>query len=189
MNKGKTFPPEVLTADEVKSILATFAPSNTGARNRALVAVYFYAQLRCNEALDLRPCDIDWDSGAITVLRGKGGKRRVSGISVDHLLAHADGWRRKRPDSPHFFCTLRGDRMDDSYVRRMIKRHALKAGLERRVHVHGFRHSGAFHLANQGMDLRLISQQLGHSNLSTTERYINHLCPRAAVEAVNSVSW
>lgn len=189
MKKGSHYPPEVLTQHEFDLILQQCPFSPTGTRNRALLAVYLYAQLRCNEALSLRPCDIDWSAGAITIMRGKGSKRRVVGISVDKLHDCVAQWGKIRPNSPYFFCTHQGRRLHHTYIRQFLKRYAAAAGIEKRVYTHGLRHSGAFALANKGMDLRLISRQLGHSNLSTTERYINHLSPTAVITAVNNLNW
>lgn len=189
MKKGSHYPAEVLTLEEFNCLLSKCPPTKTGSRNRALLCVYMYAQLRCNEALNLRPCDIDWITGSITVMCGKGKKRRVVGIPASKLRDEVDRWRIERPNSPWFFCSHKGTRLCGDYVRRMIKRYAAAAGIDKRVYTHGLRHTGAFFLANKGMDLRLISRQLGHTSLATTERYINHLSPTATIEAVNALTW
>jgi len=189
MKKGQHYPPEVLTDHEYERLLAQCPPTATGDRNRGLLTVYLYAQLRCNEALDLRPCDIDWQRGAITIMCGKGAKRRVVGIAREKLETQVGRWRDIRPYSPYFFSTHRGGRLSGDYIRCMLKRYAAQAGIEKRVYTHGLRHTGAFFLANKGMDLRLISRQLGHTSLATTERYINHLSPTATIDAVNALEW
>jgi site-specific recombinase XerD len=185
-NKGKKFDPEVLTRKEVTQILQAFPPSKTGVRNRALVAVLLYAQLRCNEALDLRPSDLLFEKGAIVVRRGKGGKRRVVAIPQNVLETYVHPWDTIRPDLEYYFCTHRGKRIHDSYVRRMLKRAADRASITHRTHVHGLRHSGAFHLAESGANLRDIQQQLGHTSLDTTARYISHL---GADERITRLGW
>ncbi len=87
------------------------------------------------------------------------------------------------------FCTLGGSRLLASYVRALLPRLARGVGIEKRVHPHGLRHTGAFELANEGHPLHLIQQQLGHSSLATTDRYIRHLNPREVVETMRSRTW
>lgn len=187
-NKGKKFPVEILNQDEQQRLLNSFTQSKTGVRNKALLSLYLKSQLRCNEALDLRPCDIDLESRTVVVLHGKGGKRRVSALGGGSLDALQE-WLRIRPDSPYLFCTCQGKRLCDSYIRQMIKRQSTKIGLHKRVHAHGLRHTGAVELANSISDIRIIQRQLGHSNIAVTDRYINHLCPARAIEAINAVRW
>ena len=74
-------------------------------------------------------------------------------------------------------------------VRSLIQRLARKAGIEKRVHAHGLRHTHAFELANENTPLHVIQQQLGHSSLTTTDRYIRHLAPREVVEAMQGRKW
>jgi site-specific recombinase XerD len=186
---GEKFPAEVLTRKEVTSLLTAFPPSKTGVRNRALIAVYLYAQLRCNEALDLRPADISRDRCSITVLSGKGGKRRVAGIPGEILDTYVQPWLEVRPASTYVFCSHKGKRLGDAYIRRMLKRAADRARISHRVHVHGLRHTGAFNLAEQGVDLRDIQRQLGHTSLAVTDRYINHLGAEERVARVGAVTW
>lgn len=66
----------------------------------------------------------------------------------------------------------------------LLPRLAKKAGIEKRVHPHGFRHSGAVRLLRSGADVAVISKALGHSNIATTDRYINHLHPQMVVDAM-----
>ena len=184
-NKGKKLPGEVLTKSEIQSILNTFSSSPLGIRNRALFITYLRSQLRCKEALALEPHHINLDECSITVICGKGGKRRVVGI--DRASAEVlRKWANIRPKSSFFFCTLKGNRIHDSCVRKMVKRHARIAKLERRVHVHGLRHTGACELADEGIDLRIIQKQLGHSSLAVTDRYLDHLNPKAVVETMRN---
>ena len=80
-NKGRTYPPEILHPDEVKALLG--ACSNrapTGVRNRALITVMYRGGLRLGETLALRPSDVDATRGTVTVLHGKGDRRRTVGL-------------------------------------------------------------------------------------------------------------
>jgi integrase len=188
-NKGLTFPAEVFNDETLEKIFQTFPPSPTGIRNRALIAVYLRCQLRCNEALDLRVCDINRDRRSITVLKGKGGKRRVVGVDK-RTIRQIDEWISvRRKSSEILFCTHKGTRLVDSYVRKMFKRHAKKAGIMQRVHIHGLRHTGACKLADAGLNVRFIQKQLGHSSLAVTDRYLNHIGAKDVIDAVNQVEW
>ena len=81
-----------------------------------------------------------------------------------------------------------GSRINDAYIRNLLPRLAKKAGIEKRVHAHGLRHSHAFELANEGVPIHIIQKQLGHSNLSVTNRYIDHLNPTEVADAMRCAS-
>jgi len=188
-NKGKTYPPEVLTADEVKALIrASSNRAPTGIRNRALIVVMYRAGLRLSEALALKPKDIDAEAGSITVLHGKGDKRRVVGLdpgSMAILLRWADKRRQfgLTGRSP-LFCTLQGRPLHPSYVRTLLHRLGDKAGIEKRVHPHGLRHSMSYELMMEGVPVPIIQQQLGHASLAATQRYLDHIAPRVLVETM-----
>jgi site-specific recombinase XerD len=169
----------VLTVEEVQAVLKTCnLRYPTGVRDRALLGLMYRAALRVSEALDLAPGDVDHDRKLIRVMHGKGDKARVV-VTTDDSLALLDAWLRVRPDyarpgSP-LFCTLKGGRMDRNAVGRMLKRRAERAGITKRVHPHGLRHTAAAEWAVEGVPLPVIQAQLGHSNIATTSRYISHL--------------
>jgi site-specific recombinase XerD len=77
--------------------------------------------------------------------------------------------------------TLRGESLWDSYVRTLCKRLAEKAGVEKRVHPHGFRHGWALGQVRSGVSLNAIQALLGHRSLHTTSVYLQHIAPAAAV--------
>lgn len=183
------FPAEVMNKEEVERFMASFSPTATGVRNRAACAVMLYGQLRCAEMCDLRLVDVSMEGGAITVLCGKGGKRRVVGMSCALLERYVRPWLDIRPPVGNLFCTGSGRRFATTYVRRMVRSHAALAGIEHRVAPHCLRHTGACMLADMGVDIRIISRQLGHSNLAITDRYLNHLNPREVIQAVGAVDW
>ena len=95
-NKGKTYPPEVLTEDEVKALIrACSNRAPTGIRNRALITVMYRGGLRLAEALALKLKDVDPDAGTITILHGKGDRRRVVGLD-EGAMAIVMRWADKR---------------------------------------------------------------------------------------------
>lgn len=190
----KQFPVEILTAEEAVSLIkACSAKSATGLRNRALLTVLYRAGLRISEALALRSKDVNLEAGTLTVLRGKGGKRRVVGL--DPGAAAVLGQWLERRHSLAFngrqavFCTLQGEPMETAYVRALLPRLALKAGIEKRVHAHGLRHTHAAELAREGTPLNLVQAQLGHSSLATTDRYLRHIAPEELVRAMKARPW
>jgi site-specific recombinase XerD len=82
------------------------------------------------------------------------------------------------------FCTLHGRPLQPSYVRTVLPRLARKAGIEKRVHPHGLRHTHAFELMMEGVPVPIIQRQLGHGSLATTQRYLDHLAPKELVETM-----
>ena len=82
-----------------------------------------------------------------------------------------------------------GDSLSCDYVRVMLKRLAAGAGIDKRVHAHGLRRTHAAQLRAEGVDIAIISRQLGHASITTTARYLDHLAPRAVIEAIRGRSW
>lgn len=192
-NAGQTLPPEVLTPEEVRALLQV--PSSrapTGIRNRALLAVLYRGGLRISEALALEGRDLDPQAGTLTVRHGKGDRRRVVGLDAG-AFALLDRWRdeRKRRGlrTGPIFCTLDGRPLQASYVRSLLPRLAAKAGIEKRVHPHGLRHTCAAELAVEGVPVPLIQQQLGHASLHTTTVYLRHIAPVELVERMRRRTW
>jgi site-specific recombinase XerD len=188
-NKGRTYPPEVLTEDEVKSLIrACSNRAPTGIRNRALITVMYRAGLRLSEALALKPKDVDADAGTITVLHGKGDRRRVVGLDPGSM-AIVLRWVEKRrtlglTGRTQLFCTLEGRPLYASYVRTLLHRLGDRAGIEKRVHPHGLRHSMSYELMMEGVPVPIIQKQLGHASLATTQKYLDHIAPKDLVEVM-----
>ena len=87
------------------------------------------------------------------------------------------------------FCTLHGRPMADAYVRVMLKRLATRAGIDKRVHAHGLRHTHAAQLRAEGVDTAIISRQLGHASITTTAIYLDHIAPTAVIDAMRNRDW
>ena len=127
----------------------------------------YRAGLRVSEALALRPADVNLTDGTVRVLHGKGDKPRTVGLdpgAVDAVYP-LDGQapRVRLPQRP---AVLHPGRRPGRgrYVRDMLKRQAAKAGLEKRVHPHGLRHTHAAELVREGVPINVIRDQLGHSS-------------------------
>ena len=211
MKKGETYPPEVLTREEVLALMNACGTSRTGLRNRALITVLYRCGLRISEALDLTPKDLDVHTGFIRVLHGKG--NALSG-GVQALCEHPDQLAKLRRDPslmPHaieeilrwlderdklevtpndpLFCTLQGNRLKSAYVRKMLPRVAERARIWKRVHAHGLRHTHAYELMMEGVPVGIIQRQLGHSNMATTSRYLDHIAPAEVLDAIKKREW
>lgn len=190
----RKFHPEILTDGEVRAILAA-ANGNTPScrRNRALIAVLYRCGLRISEALALRLKDIDVPTGRIRVLFGKGGKARTVGIDSGGLALLVPWLEERRsmkvPLSSPVFCTASGRAVTTAYIRRLFPHLARKAGVAKRVHAHGFRHTHASQLREEGIDIGVISKTLGHTSLLTTIIYLDHVAPTRTIEAVANRSW
>lgn len=193
-NAGRRFPAEILTPEEARALIAACSRrAPTGVRNRALLVVLYRGGLRISEALALRPKDVDAAAGTITVLHGKGDRRRTVGLD-DGAFDVVARWLERRQalsltGRQPLFCTLDGRSLQSSYVRALLPRLARKAGLAKRVHPHGLRHTHAAELAAEGKPVNLIQAQLGHASLATTDRYLRHIAPRELVETMRAREW
>lgn len=186
-------PPEILTPAEVRALLAACdGTSFVGIRNRALLVVLWRAGLRCSEALDLRPVDVDFGAGTVRVLHGKGDRARTVGIdpeALDVLRAWLGVRQAAEVESPYLFCTRDGSRLISRYVRAMVARTAARAGIEHRVHPHGLRHTLAVELVKEGWPVPLVQRQLGHSSLATTSVYLAGLHPAEVIDRARVRTW
>jgi len=208
----RRLPPEVLSNEEVCALMdACGRYTPLAIRHRALIAMLYRTGLRINEALALYPKDLDLIGGSVRVLFGKGAKARTVGIDagattiIKQWLEVRTKWMSRagtcHPTRGHssilaegfgrcpLFCTRTGHPMTDAYVRRLLKRLAGRAGIDKRVHAHGLRHTHAAQLRAEGIDIGIISKQLGHSSISTTARYLDHLAPRAVIETMRNRTW
>jgi integrase len=196
-NYGKKFPAEPLTRADVDRLLRACGRGNAGARNRAIIVVMWRAGLRIAETLALLPHDVDLIEGTITVMHGKGDRRRVVGIdpqacdTIQHWIdcRRQLGVNGKQP----LFCVISrpnvGAPVQASCFREAMKDAGRRAGLERRVHPHALRHTHATELAREKVPIQEIQVQLGHKDLITTIRYIGALNPQAVIDRMRARTW
>ena len=193
-NKGRKLPPELVTADDVRALLAgcsTTAP--TGLRNRALVVALYRAGLRLDEALTITPADVGLDEGVIRIHQAGGGRDRIAGIDRGGL-AIIEAWLTARAalglaEGSPLFCTLSGGPLQPAYVRQLLPRLAEKAGLAKRVHAQGLRYSHAVELAAEGLPAEVIQAQLGHESLASTGRYLRRRGAPDRIGALQRRNW
>jgi integrase/recombinase XerC len=171
--RAESFLPSVLTVEEATALVE--APKKAGAggaaiRDLAILEALYSSGIRVSEltALDLK--DVDFSTGAMRVL-GKGGKERIAflgSLAISSLMAYLK--ERNAADGPLFIGT-RGGRICQRAIQRVVKKYVLASGILKTPTPHSLRHSFATHLLDAGVDLRSIQEMLGHSKLSTTQRY------------------
>jgi integrase/recombinase XerD len=140
-------------------------------RYRAALMTAYGAGLRVSEVVRLKISDIDSQRNLIRVEQGKGKKDRYAMLSPRLLKAMRAWWRVERSPDWLFPGSRPGCHMDAKMLQLVCRQAAELAGIAKRVRVHTLRHSFATHLLDQGVDLRIIQELLGHANIDTTARY------------------
>lgn len=166
--------PEVLSDREIERLVNK--PDNQtylGARDQAILELLYASGLRVSELCSLKIYDVD--DNFVRVL-GKGGKERLVPLgknaltAVDHYLLHYRGLHDSEKQ-PLLFLSKLGRPMDRIAIWRMIKFYGKLCGISKTISPHTLRHSFATHLLDNGADLRIIQEMLGHANISSTDRY------------------
>jgi integrase/recombinase XerD len=168
--------PDVLSVEEVEAVMDSVDLSDVkGLRDRAVLEVLYGCGLRVSEAVGLRISGLYLHDGFVRVV-GKGNKERlvpVGEMAAEALTAYLD--RRPVPSDQAsddiVFLNRFGRSLSRQSMFKMIKAQALAAGIRKEISPHTFRHSFATHLVENGADLRLVQEMLGHENLTTTEIY------------------
>ncbi len=168
--------PAVLSVEEVSAILESVnlnAPY--GKRDRAILEVLYGCGLRVSEAAGLRLSQIRLEEGFVRVI-GKGDKQRL--VPLGEMAA--DAIRAYLPDRPEpaaaayedwLFLNRFGKPLSRISIFNLVKRQAMVAGIRKEISPHTFRHSFATHLIENGADLRIVQEMLGHESILTTEIY------------------
>lgn len=185
--------PETLSADAVNRLLSSIDPADVpyGCRDRAMLEMLYGSGLRVSELVNLRPDQVDWDEGYLRIT-GKGNKTRIvplGGVAAKALrcyLAHArPKLLREGRRATVLFLSNRGLALSRDRILQIIKKRAKEAGLPENVYPHIMRHSFATHLLENGADLRVIQDMLGHADLATTQIY-THVERKRLVNMVRS---
>jgi integrase/recombinase XerC len=190
--------PAVLTAEELNNFLDTLSKEPAAAkgsrtrkrgaeqdshliprRDRAMLELLYASGLRVSELVGLSLGSVDRKGQMLRVL-GKGRKERVIPYGAKAQAALEAYWPvrgeilqhpRTKPDHEAVFVNFRGGRLTDRSVRVVVKKYARLANVNWDLHPHSLRHAFATHLLADGADLRAIQELLGHTSLSTTQRY------------------
>lgn len=168
--------PDVLSVEEVTAIIESVDVSTaTGVRNKAILETLYGLGLRVSELCTLRISDLFLNDGFVRVI-GKGDKQRLVPIgepAKEAILSYLEV--RPQPDgrssSDILFLNRSGRPLSRVYVFGVVKRQAVTAGVDKNISPHTFRHSFATHLVENGADLRVVQDLLGHVRIKTTEIY------------------
>ncbi len=170
--------PRVLSVAEVEAVLAMPDTADPlGVRDRAILEVLYGSGLRRREVVSLDVGDVDRARGVVTVRRGKGGKDRLAPLGAQ-ALAWVERYLEKcRPllevgaAEPALFLSGYGGRLNPNYLGNWVRRTIDAAKIGKTGSCHLFRHACATHLLENGADLRMIQELLGHARLDTTQIY------------------
>ena len=161
--------PDVLSKEEIKSILDATGPD---IRLFCMFSLLYSAGLRISELLDLKPHDINVSRSLIRVRQGKGRKDRYTLLSKPLVRKLTEYTKLYKPQE-WLFERYKGEPFTESIVSKKLKEAAKEAGITKRVYPHLLRHSFATHLIEQGTDLKIVKELLGHNQLKTTEMYVH----------------
>lgn len=172
--------PEILSLDEIESILNEIDRSTKeGERNRVIIETLYGCGLRVSELISLKISDI-FLSENVLIVHGKGGKERyvpLADETISILKFYLTEIRGEFPfitgEQDTVFVNRRGKQLTRVMIFTIIKRLVEKAGINKKISPHTFRHSYATHLLEGGADLLDIQQLLGHASISTTEIYLH----------------
>lgn len=174
--RGRSLP-DVLTPAEVERVLAAVPLEHELAfRDLAMLETLYGAGLRISELIELTVRNLLWDEEMIQVI-GKGAKERLVPLGARARDALARYLRELRPrldrgeGSGVVFLNQHGRPLTRMGAWTIVRRHVERAGLEREVTPHTFRHSFATHLLEGGADLAAVQEMLGHADISTTQIY------------------
>ena len=179
MNRRKKLP-KILEKEEREKLLNTFNERYpTNQRDKTAIELMLNTGLRLSELTNLKWEYLNLTTGKIEVIEGKGAKDRIV-YANDEILEKLKSWRdrqleelKKRDvnNTEYVFTSLKGNKLDSGNFRRKIYTKAEKAGINKKVSPHTFRHTFATDLYKETKNIRLVQKALGHSDLSTTMIY------------------
>ena len=176
MPKLGVYLPTVLSVEEVEAIIDSVQREDWfGLRDKAILEVLYGCGLRVSEAVELKISGVYLDEGFLRII-GKGNKERLvplGEMAADALRNYLDS--RPAPADAEsddvLFLNRFGKRFSRVSMFNLVKKQALAAGITKELSPHTFRHSFATHLVENGADLRVVQEMLGHESITTTEVY------------------
>lgn len=174
--KIKTLP-DILTEEEISTLLDINLKTPNDYRNKAILELLYATGLRISELITLEFVNLDLENDFLRVM-GKGRKERVipiGEIAMDYLKLYLDKYRIhfiKKEVNNYIFLNYRGNKLTRQGIFKIIKEQTLIKGIKKEVSPHTLRHSFATHLLNNGADLRIIQELLGHDDITTTQVYL-----------------
>ena len=172
-----TYLPDVLSVEEVEAVMEAIDTStHLGLRDRAIIETLYGCGLRVSEAVGLRISNLYLDEGFIKV-QGKGSKERlvpIGDMAADAIMAYLEvreNFPYERNNDDVLFLNRYGKSLSRVSMFKTVKTAVLLAGIRKEVSPHTFRHSFATHLVENGADLRVVQEMLGHESITTAEIY------------------
>lgn len=171
--------PEFLYYDEFEELIDSIDLSKPlGKRNRMIIELMYATGLRVGEAINIKLEDIDFNQGLIMV-KGKGGKTRYvpfNPICQQYIEEYIEDTRKElmekgNEDHPYLFVNQYGRKITERGIYDMLGKVSLNSSLKKKVHPHMLRHTFATHLLDQGADIRIVQEMMGHADLSSTQIY------------------
>ncbi len=169
--------PDALSTEEIDKMIDALDMSKPeSTRNRAIIEVLYGSGVRVSELINIELSKIYFQEKYM-LIEGKGSKQRLVPLSNESLkqinlwLLDRNKLKIKKGNEDYLFLNRRGSQISRAMVFEMVKQLALKANIQKRVSPHVFRHSFATHLLENGANLRVIQQLLGHESITTTELY------------------
>jgi integrase/recombinase XerC len=172
--------PTTLTVDEIFYLLDTIKnenlPTKFPYRDKAIFELVYATGARCSELISIKLDDINFDNRNIKII-GKGKKERLvlfgskAQISIEKYLEEERPYMLKQKNCESLFINCRGTQLTQRSVQRIFEMFRKYLKIERELTPHKIRHSFATHLLNEGTNLRIIQELLGHKSLSSTEIY------------------
>ena len=166
--------PDTLSTEEIDRLIGSIEDTTTkGLRDRAILEVLYSCGLRVSELCDLKLGDLFFAEGYIRVI-GKGNKQRlvpVSSIARSRIQLYMDVRQKDKQKEEILFLNNRGKKLTRVMIFTIIKQAAQRAGIDKKISPHTFRHSFATHLLEGGANIRQVQELLGHENILTTEIY------------------
>ncbi len=183
--------PDVLSVKEVDRLLSMPNVSTPlGLRDRAMLETLYATGLRVSELVHLKLPDLHLEMGLIQTI-GKGDRERIipiGDVAKDWLNRYLKTTRlallKKRPNTSSVFLNAHGRQLTRQAVWQMLKKYVNAAGIKHHVTPHTLRHSFATHLLENGADLRVVQELLGHADISTTQIY-THISHKHLTEVYN----
>lgn len=188
--------PRIISRKEIEQLLNFMYSCNRKSsgkkhwlRDLAVVEVFFATGARVYEISNIHADCVDLDSGLIRIM-GKGGKERYIQIGEQDVIKLLQKYYEENKEeikkSGYFFVNNRGSRYSEQSIRNMLKTYTKRAGIERTITPHMFRHSFATYLIEEGVDVSCVQQILGHSSIKTTQIYI-HVAARKQAEILQNM--
>lgn len=199
--RAQRLPRVVLTAEEAERVLA--GPDvrlKTGLRDRAILETFYSTGIRRLELIRLKVSDLEAERGVVLIREGKGRRDRVVPIGnralawIGRYLEHIRPSWTTPSDSGCLFLTSRGNRIRENRLSEMIRGYIRAAGLGKEGSCHVFRHTMATLLLENGADIRIVQEILGHASLATTALYTHVAIGRikqvhSATHPAERVQW